>query len=160
MASLSPLSEIEKLIVEPTCDFASVSALCESFELDLCHSDETLPISLTVYKVHLLSYLLTDQISSARFLWKRLGPEIRSDGEIALLWKVGTNMWLKNPAGMQQTLRGATWSHPLVAKLAARLQQENLQASFKSIGAAYNLIPTSVLAERLGEQWRPRGRWG
>ena len=98
----------------------------------------------------MLSYLLTGQVAAARFLWKRLPPEIRSDGEVALLWDVGKHMWQKQPARVQQTLRGATWAHPMIGALAAKLQQESLDASFKALGAAYNLIPVSVAAERLG----------
>eukprot|EP00966_Prymnesium_polylepis_P249255 5762550-Prymnesium_polylepis.2 len=85
MTSIAPLAEIEKLI--NANDIAGTAALCESFELDLCHSDETQPISLTVYKVHLLAYLLTNQVNAARFLWKRLAPEIRADAELAALWE-------------------------------------------------------------------------
>ena len=62
MAVLAPIAELEKLVTAG--DLTGTAALCESFELDLCHSEETQPISLAVYKVHMLSYMLTDQINA------------------------------------------------------------------------------------------------
>jgi len=148
MSSITPLAEIEKLV--SAGDLAGTAALCESFELDLCHSDETQPISLTVYKVHLLAYLLTNQVNAARFLWKRLPAEIRADAELAALWEVGKQKWQKQPAGVQQALRAYSWSQPLVASLASKLQEDVLDATFKAIGAAYSLISVPVLAQSLG----------
>uniref|UniRef100_A0A7S4I965 CSN8/PSMD8/EIF3K domain-containing protein n=1 Tax=Prymnesium polylepis TaxID=72548 RepID=A0A7S4I965_9EUKA len=148
MTSIAPLAEIEKLI--NANDIAGTAALCESFELDLCHSDETQPISLTVYKVHLLAYLLTNQVNAARFLWKRLAPEIRADAELAALWEVGKQKWLKQPAEMQQALRSFSWSQPLVAALVSKLQEDELSETFKAVGAAYSLISVPVLAQVLG----------
>ena len=155
-ATIQPIVEIEKLVAAG--DLAGTATLCESFELDLCHSDETQPISLTVYKVHLLSYMLTDQINAARFLWKRLPPELRADAELTALWEVGKQMWQKQPAGVQQALSSFSWSQPLVASLASKLQQDVLEASFKSIGAAYSIISVPVLAQTLGERERPKPR--
>jgi len=147
-ASITPLTEIEKLVAAG--DLAGTATLCESLELDLCHSDETQPISLTVYKVHLLAYLLTSQINEARFLWKRLPAELRSDPELAALWEVGKQMWQKNPAGVQEAIRSFNWAEPLVTALASKLQQDVLDASFRAIGAAYSVISAPVLSQSLG----------
>jgi len=145
----SVLADIEMLA--SAGDFASLARHCEAFELDLRHTEEPQPVSVAVYKVHLLAYLLTEQVDAARFLWKRMPAGTHAlDPELAAIWEVGKQMWQKQPAGVQAALRSVPWSQPLVASLAARLQADTLQSSFKQMGAAYNTVAAPVLAQRLG----------
>lgn len=141
-------AELERLVAAG--DVEAATALCEAFELDLGHADAAPLLSLTVYKVHLLAYLLANNVNEARFLWKRMPAEVRADAEIAALWEVGKCMWKKNLPAVQQTTRSFSWSLPLLATLINKLQQNVLEASFKSIGAAYSLISGPVLAQNLG----------
>lgn len=145
----SVLADIEMLA--SAGDFASLARHCEAFELDLRHTEEPQPVSVAVYKVHLMAYLLTEQVDAARFLWKRMPAGTHAlDPELAAIWEVGKQMWQKQPAGVQAALRSVPWSQPLVASLAARLQADTLQNSFKQMGAAYNTVAAPVLAQRLG----------
>ena len=134
-------------------DYAGLSQYCENFELDLRHTDVELTTSRGVYKVHLLSYLLQDQLDRARFLWKRVPEEIKSsDAELQALWAVGKAMWQTDHrlALQQSTAPAFAWSGPLVATLINALHEQYLKHSFTQIGTAYAAVSAESLAEKLG----------
>ena len=107
-------------------------------------------VSVGVYKVHLLAYMLTEQLDSARFLWKRIPAELKGgDAELRALWAIGTAMWQKDHAGMMAALSAHAWSPPLVAQLASALLSAQLERSFAALGA-YSSIPAAKLAAKLG----------
>ncbi|KAL3922637.1 MAG: hypothetical protein SGPRY_004486, partial [Prymnesium sp.] len=130
--------------------FGAMCAFCEAFELDLGHSTAPRSLSLTLHKLHMLSYLLTHQPGAARFLWKRLPADVKADGELSAIWQIGKHMWHKNPPGVQQATRGFGWAQPLIASLVEKLREDAVECSLKAIGGAYSSISLSVLAASLG----------
>lgn len=65
----------------------------------------SLAFSLGVYKVQMLAYLICDELDLARFLWKRLPAELKSDAQLSQLWEVGTLIWREERAGIIGTLQ-------------------------------------------------------
>ena len=142
-------SEITRLA--GAADFAGLVTLAEEFELELQHTEVPTAVSVGVYKVHLLAYMLTEQLDSARFLWKRIPAELKGgDAELRALWAIGTAMWQKDHAGMMAALSAHAWSPPLVAQLASALLSAQLERSFAALGRAYSSIPAAKLAAKLG----------
>ena len=61
-----------------------MNATCEELEL-LIHEEELSEVSVDeagkLYCVHLLSYLLKNDLNNARFLWKRIPVQFRTSEE-------------------------------------------------------------------------------
>ena len=132
-------------------DIEALLTCCEEFELDLGHSAVAPQASLDVYKIHMVAYLLCEQLENARFLWKRLkGMEASQDAELGALWSIGKAMWGREPAQTQAAMVAHQWSQPVIARLVARMQHEHLQRSFDGLARAYSLISASALAAILG----------
>jgi COP9 signalosome complex subunit 8 len=132
-------------------DIEALLTCCEEFELDLGHSAVAPQASLDVYKIHMVAYLLCEQLENARFLWKRLkGTEASQDAELGALWSIGKAMWGREPAQTQAAMVAHQWSQPVIARLVARMQHEHLQRSFDGLARAYSLISASALAAILG----------
>jgi len=124
---------------------------CENFELDLKHAGLAVEASLAVYKVHLASYLLCNQLDNARFLWKRIEPGPRdSEPELCAIWAVGKAMWVKDHALTQSAITGFSWSPPLMGMLMERLQREHLKRCFEDSVRAYSVVSAASLSRTLG----------
>ena len=136
-------------------DTSALVAYLENFELDLGHANLDPATSLSVYKLHLIAYLMCEQLDDARFLWKRLPVEQRdADAEAIALWAIGKAMWAKDVAGTQAAMGAYAWTPTLLSGLVERMQREFLQRTFEQCARAYSLISAEHLARTLGA--RPR----
>lgn len=147
------MSEIEAQLAEVAAagDVPALIALCENFELDLGHRALSDEVSLAVYKVHLASYLLAEQLDNARFLWKRLPQAQRnSDPEMCAIWNVGKAMWTKDHASTQGAITGFSWSPPLMGTMMERLQRQHLSRCFAQTAQAYSMVSADSLSVTLG----------
>jgi len=61
---------LQTLIAEE--NFLKLVTDCENFELDSAQSG-----IIPLYSVHLLGYLITDDLVNAKYLWKRIPKEIK-----------------------------------------------------------------------------------
>lgn len=79
--------------MEFTLDYASLAKKLENQELESPNGRA----SPEVYGQLLAIYLLFNDLTSAKFLWKRIPPEIKSSNEeLSLIWLVGKLMWKRN----------------------------------------------------------------
>eukprot|EP01111_Echinosteliopsis_oligospora_P013326 TRINITY_DN475_c0_g1_i1.p1 TRINITY_DN475_c0_g1~~TRINITY_DN475_c0_g1_i1.p1 ORF type:complete len:200 (-),score=42.73 TRINITY_DN475_c0_g1_i1:87-686(-) len=101
------------------------------------------------YKVQLFTYLIINDLDSARFLWKRIPTEIRAaHPELGLIWKIGQAMWKREYANVYASLR-VDWS-PLCLPLANALTDQFRQRSYALICKAYTSISVNDAAIILG----------
>jgi hypothetical protein len=73
-----------------TGDFSALVQACEEYELDACNFDQ--PAHL--YGLHLMAYLLADDLNNARHCWRRIPAAIKtSTPELISIWSVGQSLW-------------------------------------------------------------------
>jgi len=104
----------------------------------------------TLYALQLVAYLITDQLSSSRFLWKRLPKSLKTNSkELKALWQIGQAMWTKNNQQFYKSVEGYAWNkrvRPLVLLLLEHFRQrmEHL------IAQAYSSISIRDCSAMLG----------
>ncbi|CAL5227277.1 g10208 [Coccomyxa viridis] len=100
--------------------------------------------------IHLLGHLYNGRLSDARFLWKRIPDQRKSqDEELAVALRLLQMMWNKEYQGVWQVLALPSWapqSQPLVKALTSRIRSHNLQLVTRS----YTTISAPKLAMMLG----------
>jgi len=151
MATANPASAVTDLeALAGVGDAVGIVALCDCLELDLAHSVLAVHDSATVYKAQLLAHLLLGQTDAARFLWKRLPPQMREEPELQALWNVGKARWAKDTAAACAALGARQWAPPVVPTLASALESRLRDDEWATIGLVFSSIRPDTLASRLG----------
>lgn len=133
--------------MEFTLDYASLAKKLESQELESANGKA----SGQVYGQLLAIYLLFNDLTSAKFLWKRIPQEIKeSNNELAIIWTVGKLMLKKNYSEIYATIKSfPSWPNHL--KNIMRLILESTQQRVTNlINRAYSSISLSTATRILG----------
>ena len=102
-----------------------------------------------IYSQLLAIYLLEDNLTSAKFLWKRIPLIVkRSHAEISQVWDVGLKLWQRDFKGVHQYLQ-KEWSDPLKPIMAA-LSDAIRKRALLLVQRAYSSISVDNLAGLLG----------
>lgn len=134
-----------------TNDVAALVNYCEQLELELAHGEMTADVSMGVYKVHLASYLIMEQLDAARFLWKRLPEQARdAEPELRAIWAVGKAQWMREPATARAAMAAYQWSEPLIASLMRRMASEHEERWMTHASKSYSVVSPRCLVETIG----------
>ncbi|CAK0756979.1 hypothetical protein CVIRNUC_002500 [Coccomyxa viridis] len=100
--------------------------------------------------IHILAHLYNGRLTNARFLWKRIPEQRKSqDAELAAALQLLQMMWNKDYQGVWQALALPAWrpqSQPLMEALGNRIRSHNLQLLMRS----YTSISVPKVAAMLG----------
>lgn len=133
--------------MEFTLDYASLAKKLECQELE----SPAHQASAQVYGQLLAIYLLFNDLTSAKFLWKRIPERVKAENhELSLIWSVGKLMWKKNYAEIYQTINSCpAWPNHLknIMKL---ILQSTRQRVIELISKAYSAIELSDASKLLG----------
>jgi hypothetical protein len=106
--------------------------------------------SQPLYSAHLLTYLIENEIHSARFLWRRIPKKIKeTDPELNAIWTIGQNVWNKKYTEIYQSAQAYNWSPGTVLFVQAFVEKFR-ERTFKLVSSAYSNISTADLATLLG----------
>lgn len=102
------------------------------------------------YTIHLLGHIYSDDINSARFLWKSIPPAIK-DGQPELIaaWKIGQKLWGRDYGGVHEAIHGFDWSQQ-VQGLVATFSELYTKKMFQLLQSAYSTISIQDTALFLG----------
>jgi COP9 signalosome complex subunit 8 len=126
---------------------AELVRLLEDFELEVASEPGTKETPL--YSLQLLAYLLQNELEGARFLWKRIPSDIKKTRpELASLWKIGKNMYLRNYPETWKALHG-NWSGT-VKSLVDLLIETFRTRTFELLSKSYTIISLESTANYLG----------
>eukprot|EP00440_Ansanella_granifera_P061220 gb/GFBE01066365.1/.p1 GENE.gb/GFBE01066365.1/~~gb/GFBE01066365.1/.p1 ORF type:complete len:224 (+),score=43.74 gb/GFBE01066365.1/:1-672(+) len=138
--------------------FSELLSACETLELSptLSVEDEPAPPSPDqvdqqglLCAVHLLAYLLTGQLDSARFLWKRTPAALQEHAQAAAAHRVLAARWRRQYDEAFAQLNAGTWDarlQPLVTEVVARSRSKLLD----QISNAYKVIAVERVGAMLG----------
>lgn len=116
-------------------DFDQLALNLESEELD-SPGCVTKPL---VYAQLLAIYLLRQEPTHAKFLWKRIPVSVKSSyPELGLVWAVGQRMWQRDFPGIYESLR-KDWSESLKPIMDA-IRDASRKRAFTLVSRAYSCI--------------------
>lgn len=131
--------------MEFTLDYASLAKKLEDQELE---SGQASP---QVYAQLLAIYLLLNDLTSAKFLWKRIPDQIKQENdELSTVWQVGKLMWKRNYSEIYQVIKSRpTWPNHLrnIMNLITDVTRQRAQLL---ISRAYSTIEISMASNLLG----------
>lgn len=133
--------------MEFTLDYASLAKKLECQELE----SPTGQASPQVYGQLLAIYLLFNDLTSARFLWKRIPAEIKEQhNELSIIWLVGKYMWKRNYSEIYAVINSCpTWPNHLKNIMNLILESTRERAK-ELIAKAYSTILISDASKLLG----------
>ncbi|KAE8896407.1 hypothetical protein PF005_g7514 [Phytophthora fragariae] len=129
-----------------------LKALSEELEL-VAAAATTAPLASALtadfYASYLLTVLLANNLNDARFLWKRIAPEIKqSSEELRAVWDIGTALWQRNLAAAYAAM-DYDWS-PSLQGLIEALKTATREGTAELLSLAYSTISVSDAALALG----------
>lgn len=133
--------------MEFALDYASLAKKLESQELE-SPSGQASP---QVYGQLLAIYLLFNDLTSAKFLWKRIPNEIKDENsELSIIWTVGKLMWKKNYAEIYAVINScSSWPNHL-KNIMNLIYESTRERATNLISRAYSSINISDAARLLG----------
>ncbi|KAK4739694.1 hypothetical protein R3W88_003391 [Solanum pinnatisectum] len=102
------------------------------------------------YAIHLLGHIYSNDINSARFLWKNIPAAIKeARPEVVAVWRIGQKLWTRDYVGVHEAIRGFSWS-PEVQPFVASFAELYKKRMFELLLSAYSTISTQDSACFLG----------
>lgn len=133
--------------MEFTLDYASLAKKLENQELESPQGRA----SPQVYGQLLAIYLLFNDLSSAKLLWKRIPTDIKeANEELSIIWQVGKLMWKKSYAEIYPVINSCpTWPNHL-KNIMHLIMDSTRQRVVKLISKAYSNISVADASAMLG----------
>lgn len=134
-------------MMEFTLDYASLARKLETQELE----SPAGRASPQVYGQLLAIYLLFNDLTSAKFLWKRIPNEIKEENsELSIIWSVGRRMWTKDYAEVYGIIKSCpSWPNHL-KNIMNLILEHTRNAAAKLITKAYSTIHVSQASRLMG----------
>lgn len=134
-------------MMEFTLDYASLAEKLENQELESPEGHA----SPQVYGQLLAIYLLFNDLTSAKFLWKRIPTKIKAaNQELSTIWSVGKLMWKRNYSEIYSVIRSApSWPNHL-KNIMNMIAESIRERSISLINKAYSVISITEAASLLG----------
>merc|ERR1712025_901906 len=103
-----------------------------------------------VYAKLLAIYLFENNLCSAKFLWKRMPEEARTQhAELNLIWNVGKAMWKENLTEVFQLIDATQWSEN-VSAIMKEVKSSVRQKSLELVSRAYSSISVENFSKYVG----------
>lgn len=130
-----------------TLDYASLAKKLEIQELE---SPAGRP-SPQVYGQLLAIYLLFNDLTSAKFLWKRIPDEIKRDNnELSVIWTVGKMMWKKDYSEIYDTIKSFPMWPIHLKNIMNLILQATRNSAVRLITKAYSTMHISRASSLMG----------
>ncbi|XP_004230613.1 COP9 signalosome complex subunit 8 [Solanum lycopersicum] len=102
------------------------------------------------YAIHLLGHIYSNDINSARFLWKKIPAAVKeARPEVVAVWRIGQKLWTRDYVGVHEAIRGFSWS-PEIQPFVASFAELYRKRMFELLLSAYSTISTQDSAHFLG----------
>eukprot|EP00002_Diphylleia_rotans_P016859 TRINITY_DN3275_c0_g1_i3.p1 TRINITY_DN3275_c0_g1~~TRINITY_DN3275_c0_g1_i3.p1 ORF type:complete len:243 (+),score=43.31 TRINITY_DN3275_c0_g1_i3:66-731(+) len=108
------------------------------------------PLTTEFYELFLLAYLCKHDLNLARFTWKRIPQNMKSESKtLVTLWSVGCLLWQRRFAEITTILTSAEWPLHLIPCVAIFTESFRTRLA-QSIAATYSHIRVSDCAAAFG----------
>ncbi|CAG8687816.1 21335_t:CDS:2 [Cetraspora pellucida] len=131
-------------------DYTGLVNFCEELEPQLALTQNNTISLEDFYNTFLLGYLLEQDLPSARFLWKRLGDNVKGNSkELRSIWDVGVALWQRDYDNTYKLIDSNTWS-PVIAPLMEQLCENLRERMLALLSEAYSSITIDDVGRYLG----------
>ncbi|CAG8687098.1 1776_t:CDS:2, partial [Cetraspora pellucida] len=131
-------------------DYTGLVNFCEELEPQLALTQNNTISLEDFYNTFLLGYLLEQDLPSARFLWKRLGDNVKGNSkELRSIWDVGVALWQRDYDNTYKLIDSNTWS-PVIAPLMEQLGENLRERMLALLSEAYSSITIDDVGRYLG----------
>eukprot|EP00744_Colponema_vietnamica_P003957 GILI01005990.1.p1 GENE.GILI01005990.1~~GILI01005990.1.p1 ORF type:complete len:234 (-),score=42.76 GILI01005990.1:163-783(-) len=138
-------SELFTLLSASPRNYPRIAAICGEIELESVGS----PLEVEVYACSLAAYLLCGDLNNARFLWKRLPVDLRTNAQLRSLHEVLAALWSKNSSQaigcLQSSLDQSVYSD-LISPLARDLICSLRDLVFDLLSSAYSCVSVAQVS--------------
>lgn len=125
-------------------DSSRITELCEDAELTAAENDEVHPFPT----FHILSSLLDADLSEARFVWKRLPPQCKSNAETRAAWALAQALWQRDNKKFFEAAE-QQWSKE-AGHLVKELVRRKREAAIMILERGYSCISMERASAMLG----------
>lgn len=126
--------------------FDRLASMLDALELQV--NAPELPIGWP-YSAHLLAHIHNWQLEDARFLWRRIPPQLKQNADIDAAYRLLQALWNKDYEGTWQAFGSYAWPQPIEALASAT--GGILSARILSLlGRAYSVLPLRRAVALLG----------
>lgn len=111
--------------------------------------DDAKQLGAPFYAVYMLSLMVCGRMCEARFVWKRMPLECKSDAEAGAVHRLLQTLWTRNYAQFYIERNGFAWTSAnanLVAQLHAKIKEDMLALVERS----FSVVSLEVLATMTG----------
>mmetsp|Transcript_6905 Transcript_6905/g.42141 ORF Transcript_6905/g.42141 Transcript_6905/m.42141 type:complete len:198 (+) Transcript_6905:34-627(+) len=119
---------------------------CEEAELKV---DDANQLGGTFYAVYMLSLMACGKMCEARFVWKRMPLERKSEAEVGAVHRLLRTLWTRNYAQFYIESNGFAWSSA-TANLVARLHAKTKEDMLALVERSFSVVSLEVLATMTG----------
>lgn len=126
--------------------FQQIAAVLDKAELESLNPEV---LQDWPHALHLLGHVYTGNIADARFLWKRVPEECKTEPEVEAVWRLIQAFWCHHYQTIWQMLQGYQWSEqvrPIIDALAIKTREDTLGL----LGRAYSIVASEQAAMLLG----------
>jgi COP9 signalosome complex subunit 8 len=109
-------------------------------------------LNLHFYATFLTCYLCDNDLSNAKYLWKRAPANLKvpsSGAMLAEMWEVGKLLWKDDLAAALAQLTSVNWPEEL-RSVVLGLRDSIVSRHLAAVAQAYDQIPTTTVAQQLG----------
>jgi len=122
--------------------------VCEDLEKQELDAPNGVPPA-HIYEQLLAIYLLQNDLTSAKFLWKRIpGSAKTSTPELALIWALGQHLWQRDLPAVYTAINHEWSNH--VKDIIKGLHESVRQRAVELVGRAYTSISAEDFAQLVG----------
>eukprot|EP01083_Nonionella_stella_P187874 691344_1 len=111
-----------------------VRGVCENVEMDQCNAKLN-DAQVQAYHFQLLIYLVQDELSLAKYLFKRVPKEVREKESFKAIWDVGCSQWKSQHNEVYAKIKNGKWApilKPLFGRLAVNYRAKQVELVSKS----------------------------
>lgn len=128
----------------PSTDAKTLLSHLETLELNYACENKPHPYPAA----HLLCLLLTNDLSEARFLWRRLPPTCKEDASTRTTWSLARALWTDS---LDQFYSAANFAWPPhLSPLVQQLVEQTRNKSIKAIPIGYETISIQLVGKMVG----------
>eukprot|EP01083_Nonionella_stella_P040810 110622_1 len=127
--------------------FQALLRFCENLEVNLFegYSEKR---AATARSLQMLSYLILNDLDNARFLWKRVEFDERSE-ELTALWKIGSALWKQDHESAYDAMSKFDWSE-ITKPFVAHLRESTRAHMLTLLAKSYSSISLESCTVELG----------
>ena len=130
-------------VIASSAKLREMRTICENVEMDQCNSKLN-ESQIQSYHFQMIIYLICDELSLAKFLFKRVPKEVREKASFVALWDIGCSQYKGDHISVYDQINKGKWS-PIVKPFMEKLESNYRMKQVELVSNAYTSITVKEL---------------